>query len=163
MVRLKSRYILFEIIYPPTLTNPPPTYSLKTSLKLHHQTSSISGRDLLQLIKNSLNETYGDFGSGLHASSLMLKYFSPRTSTGILRTPRDNFELIVGTLMMIKAVQGRDCIINVIHVSGTIKMCQEFIISNNKKLMKLMDDEEEEALIEMDDEVGKLQEDEEEA
>ncbi|KAH3686519.1 hypothetical protein WICPIJ_002497 [Wickerhamomyces pijperi] len=163
MVRLKSRYILFEIIYPPTSTNITTTsYSLKTSLKLHHQTSTISGRELLQLIRTTLNETYGDFGSGLHASSMNVKYFSPRTSTGILRTARDNFELIIGTLMMIRSVQGKNCIVNVIHVSGTIKMCQDFLIAKNKKLMKLMDGEEDDALMEMDTEVGKLQEDEDE-
>ena len=122
MVRVKRRYISFEII--------PNNERLE---KL-----SISERDIIETIKQTVGQLYGDFGFGSVMQTIQLKRFNQITRTGVLATKRNNCRLSLTTLPFIRRVQHLDCIFRIIHLSGTIRGCLKALrIHHNKQINKL--------------------------
>lgn len=148
MVRLKHRYILFEILYPPsTDTSKTPRDDFVSycnsqidSLVVLHQSSpgTINQRTLTNCIKNMILDVYGDFGLGEVGMSVLVKYFSSKTSTGIIRCGRTNYKKVVGAMTLIEKLEGNDVIIRCTRVSGTIKKSEEYSISRSHDLIRLM-------------------------
>ncbi|ODV62979.1 RNA-binding protein POP5 ASCRUDRAFT_31736 [Ascoidea rubescens DSM 1968] len=151
MVRLKNRYILFEILYPTTPDNeqklPRPLNSsvpkakdysrLNSILSLHRSSpNEITQKVILDLIRKSLEVYFGDFGSGVSSSTLQIKYFSNKTSNGIIKISRDYHRYANLCLTLINNILGYDVIIRVIKVSGTIKKSEECLVERNKIYMK---------------------------
>lgn len=134
MVRLKSRYILFEFLYPDGLFSGIPDTVDPTILR-QPSAKSVDSRRVIKQIREVIKEYFGDYGAGVTASTLMLKYFSPVTSTGILRVSRDYFNLVWAALSMIDDIQGRPVIVRVARVSGTIKKCEQAAIARDKTLV----------------------------
>ncbi|KAG0668058.1 hypothetical protein C6P45_005109 [Maudiozyma exigua] len=143
MVRLKSRYVLFEITYPSqTLTNNDCKQNL---LLLKHKSSpkQINSKIIMQEIRRSLQLYLGDYGYGKVNSLLQLKYFSNNTSTGILRCHREDIDLLLTALFYINKLGDNTnnnyigkLVINPIKISGTIKKMEQFIIKRNDRLLK---------------------------
>ncbi|EDO15101.1 hypothetical protein Kpol_1071p8 [Vanderwaltozyma polyspora DSM 70294] len=146
MVRLKSRYILFEILYPNSDENGKMIES-KSSLRKdillrQHRVSppEISIKTIIQEIRRSLQLNFGDYGSGKVSSLLQSKYFSNMTSTGIIRCHREDCDTLIMALFFINKIGDIDnLIINPVKVSGTIKKIEEYSIRRNKKLANIMD------------------------
>ncbi|ABN66214.2 RNase P and RNase MRP subunit involved in RNA processing [Scheffersomyces stipitis CBS 6054] len=143
MVRLKQRYILFDILYPPSVESSESaefSVSESSALLTLHQTSpaSINHRTLVHAIRKSIQEHYGDFGAGSAGLSVSIKYFSNKTSTGIIRCGRSTFHTVIGALSLIDSIEGNQLIIRCIHVSGTIKKCEEYSIRRSRDLMRLI-------------------------
>lgn len=146
MVRLKHRYILFDILYPP-LTEPRTNdqrekfalFSLtpkETTLRLHAASpASINQRSLASLLKRVVEDHFGDFGSGTVGLLIIVKYFSNKTSTGIIRCSRNNFQQVVAALGLVTKVDTQDVVMRCVHVSGTIRKCEQFSIRRNRQLM----------------------------
>lgn len=140
MVRLKQRYILFDILYPPepngeefdTFSDSP-----RSALLSLYQSSStlINPKTLTQVIRKILQDHYGDFGAGTAGMLISVKYFNNKTSTGILRCSRQSFHLVMASLTLLNRIGKREVIVRCLHVSGTIKKCEEFSIKRNKNLM----------------------------
>lgn len=151
MVRVKHRYILFEIIYPPasntealpTDTNEATQFTSSESnalLTLHRASpSNINHKTILHAIRKSLQEYYGDFGSGSAGMLMTLKYFSNKTSTGIIRCGRAQFETIVAAMSLVTKIEDQNITLSCAHISGTIKKCEEFSIKRSKELMRRID------------------------
>jgi len=136
MVRLKARYILFDVIYPSS-EKEQPNYSKKTSLmQLHGTSQNINLRIIAELVKRNIHQLFGDQGAGTAGTSLIVKYFSQKTSTGIIRCSRDYHKIVCAALTMISKINGKDVIVRVIRISGTIRKCEQAAIDRNKKLMK---------------------------
>ncbi|KAG7810743.1 hypothetical protein KL921_002371 [Ogataea angusta] len=134
MVRLKSRYILFEIIHPEP---PEPFYGSRKDaiLALHRPCDAkITPKLLVQEIKTALQNNFGDYGLSM-AVSLSIKYFSNRTSTGIIRIHRENVRYIIAALTFIRQLRGQDVIIKCSAVSGSIKKCEDRAIELSRQLM----------------------------
>ncbi|MCJ1249793.1 hypothetical protein MMC30_007019 [Trapelia coarctata] len=141
MVRIRHRYLLVNILYP----DPPPQASaqphqtakdgaqLPVIVQFHQPTpSDLTPQILLQTIREQVALLYGDYGVGITSSGLQVKYFSPATSTFILRCPRSNYQLIWSTITYIthlpktsRGSQPRPCVMKVIRVSGTIRKAEE--------------------------------------
>ncbi|OAP57415.1 hypothetical protein AYL99_08153 [Fonsecaea erecta] len=113
MVRIKHRYLLFNILYPSAPTSssstpgpsaPPaptpqeaattPSYILFLRPSPGHLTPAL----LVTHLRNQIQTLFGDHGLSVTQSSLRLVYFSPSTSTGILRVPRAHFRLVWASL-----------------------------------------------------------------
>lgn len=136
MVRIKQRYILFEVLTPPTEETWQTFSESVDSALLHlHQVSSeeINPKRLVQVIRQVLQDHYGDYGAGSAGSLLVVKYFSPRTSTGIIRCGRQHVEMIVAVLALITRLGEKEVIMRSVHVSGTIKKCEVESIKRDKK------------------------------
>ena len=145
MVRLKHRYLVLHILYPTTLslshgsiTTPKPTL-----LHLHRPTvQSIDVPHLLRLIKSSIEYMYGDYGLGLILPSLKIVYFSPATSTAIIRVARAHYRILWASLTWMTSLgkgggtktdgerqgEGGQCVIRVVRVCGTIRKAEEEVV-----------------------------------
>lgn len=146
MVRLKHRYILFDILYPPT-SHPASSSqrdkfttfaeSPKTSLLSLHATSpaSITARAIALILRHTIEDHFGELAAGTIALLIIVKYFSNKTSTGIIRCNRQNFHQVVAAMALVTKMDCLDVVMRCVHVSGTIRKCEQFSIRNNKKLM----------------------------
>lgn len=134
MVRLKHRYLLINILYPEAAT----TSTTKTSSKAaplpptiqFHAPSSdlLTSRLLLKLLRDTLSTLFGDHGSGLTASSLVIKYLSAATSTAIVRVSRAHYRLVWAALTFVDWLPRpieRRVVLRVVAVSGTMRKCGE--------------------------------------
>ncbi|KAI9001662.1 ribonuclease P/MRP protein subunit [Gaertneriomyces semiglobifer] len=129
MVRFKNRYLLFQI-----------HYDLPSSLSQFNIDPSIHGGNINSCLKDSIDANFGDYGAGLSAASVTVKYFSPYTSTGIIRCARDNTHVVWAALTFITKLKGRPCCFRVVHVGGTIKCVQREAISLDAKILEGMRD-----------------------
>ncbi|KAK0745093.1 Rpp14/Pop5 family-domain-containing protein [Apiosordaria backusii] len=150
MVRLKDRYLLVNIIYtdlPPAQSktagsNKPPVsdlllYNQPTANELRPQT-------LLKDIRSEIASLFGDCGSGAIDRSLQVKYFSPATSTFILRVSRSHYRLVWAALSFMQtlpAKNGRPCIFRVVRVSGTMRKVEQEAIRRARLLVLAAKDE----------------------
>lgn len=137
MVRQKNRWLLFEIIYDPDsrgnhVDGLP--FQTPSSSSLSQQTLSNILRDVIQL-------HFGPYGSGCIAGSFALKYFSPLTNTGILRIHRDHARMAWAALSFIRTIDGKSCMLRVVHLSGTIKKCQLAAIQRDRHVILAMQTE----------------------
>lgn len=62
----------------------------------------------------------------------IVKYFSPHTNLGIVRVARDHFRMIWAGITFITKIKGRECLVRVLHVSGTIKKAQQATIRHDR-------------------------------
>ncbi|ORY79563.1 hypothetical protein BCR37DRAFT_349740 [Protomyces lactucae-debilis] len=118
MVRLKNRYILFEVLHPST------------------EVLSISQRQLVDMLRDEVALNFGKHGSGLLASSLHLKYYSSMTGRGILQADRAHYRLAWAALTYLKlpgqhrvSNEAIGPVIKVLGISGTIRKAEERLIS----------------------------------
>ncbi|GME69292.1 unnamed protein product [[Candida] boidinii] len=142
MVRLKTRYILFEVVYPELNGDGEEGsewYKTRSNsiIALHKQSPpAINAKIIILAIRKSLQLNYGDLGSGCDGMSLVLKYFSNRTSTGIIRVLRESYMKICSAICLINELNGYKVIIRCVNLSGSIKKCEDKSIIRSEKLMK---------------------------
>jgi ribonuclease P/MRP protein subunit POP5 len=142
MVRIKHRYLLAEILYPP-----PSTTTLKPdipdSVLFHAPTAPhITSSTLLHLLRAQISLLFGDYGSGVLAAGLSVKYFSNATSTAIIRCPRAHYRLAWAALTFVmelpgmrKGASGERCMLRVVRVSGTIKKVEEEVVRRARRMI----------------------------
>jgi ribonuclease P/MRP protein subunit POP5 len=133
MVRYKARYILFDVLYP----NAPKTLgAASTHLEFSSPSDpSITSSYLSGLLRDGLAHQFGDYGAGV-AGNLSVKYFSPATSTGIVRVSRDHYRLVWTALSFMNELKGVPVVIRVVRVSGTIKKVEQEAIRRARKEVK---------------------------
>lgn len=142
MVRIKHRYLLVEILYPTPSTT---TYGteIPNTVLFHAPTSShITSSTLLHLLRLQISLLFGDYGSGVLAAGLAVKYFSSATSTAIIRCPRAHYRLAWAALTFVtelpgvnKGVAGKECVLRVVRVSGTIKKVEEEAVRRARRIV----------------------------
>lgn len=148
MVRLKQRYILFEILYPPSkLTTNSELFevaafsqSSQNALLTLHQSSpaSINPKSITNTLRRSIQDHFGEFGAGTCGTQLSVKYFSNKTSIGIIRCGRSGAQTVVAALALIDRIENVRLTIHCTRVSGTIKKCEEYAIARSRNLMATM-------------------------
>ena len=126
MVRLKHRWLLFEIIYP----------NDASTIPFSAPSQDVTVKLLTDTLRQQISHNFGDHGSGLVSSSLSIRYFSPATSTGIVRIARDHYRIVWAGLTFIRELSGRECVITVRRVSGTVKKAEEEILRRDKLSLK---------------------------
>ena len=127
MVRLKHRWLLFEILYP---------NDSSAILFSAASAQNVTTKVLTDLLRQQISYNFGDHGSGLVSASLSIRYFSAATSTGIVRVARDNYRIVWAALTFIRDIMGRECVITVRRVSGTVKKAEREIIQRDKSVLK---------------------------
>ncbi|KAL3228613.1 Ribonuclease P/MRP protein subunit POP5 [Nakaseomyces bracarensis] len=143
MVRLKSRYVLFEILYPPAELKDEDFRRMEDVMMGYHRRTAnyndINSRAIIGEIRRVLQYNFGDLGSGKLNSLLHLKYFSNSTSTGIIRCHREDLSLLLITLALVNRIGDTDgIIINTVKVSGTIKKLEQFAIKRNNTFINAL-------------------------
>ncbi|KAJ2689833.1 RNA-binding protein pop5 [Coemansia spiralis] len=132
MVRLKNRYICFEL-QPQTQVDGPD--SLERAATSQRSSESFSIKGIHGFVREQVKLNFGDSGAGLVLSGLQVKYFSSQTRMGIMRVPRDHCQMVSASLALATQVSKRPCTIRVRHVSGTIKKCQRAAIRTDRELI----------------------------
>lgn len=138
MVRLKHRYILFDVLYPPS--KDPQTKSQHllfesfSGAPTQLQASSpalVSDKAISRVLKRVVEDHYGEVG-GAVALLILVKYFSNRTLSGIVRCSRTDFKKVVAALALVTRVDSYNVVMRSVHVSGTIKKCEQAAIRRNR-------------------------------
>jgi ribonuclease P/MRP protein subunit POP5 len=127
MVRLKSRWLLFEISYPSDTSS---------TIPFSAPSQNVTSKLLLDILRQQIAYNFGDQGSGLVAASLSVRYFSAATSTGIIRIGRDHYRMVWAALTFVRDIAGRECVISVRRVSGTVKKAEEEILRRDKLALR---------------------------
>ena len=108
-MRFKNRYLLIQLLFsPPSLILP-----------------SLTSYDLYGHLRHALLVNFGEFIYGQCHPSLQVKYFNSHTNLAIIRSPRDDWEVVRAALTLIKEVGGQGCVVKVVYVGGTIRSCQK--------------------------------------
>ena len=144
MVRLKNRYILFEILYPPTGEISSENIILQHRHQKNNERLNITSKMIVYELKKMIRIYLGDQGLAKANVMLQMKYFNSTTSMGILKCSFDFYKIVILGLSMIQQLStGGDngsvikgIFINVLKLSATIKKVEEFGIERNKKLIK---------------------------
>ncbi|EXJ78588.1 hypothetical protein A1O1_08989 [Capronia coronata CBS 617.96] len=195
MVRIKHRYLLFNILYPdpnapdtttskqptsnalahapsnppennlinsshphPNVTSTPSSTSTSTSTRPPLPSYVLFSRPsprhltpqlLVQTLRNTISLIFGGHGLGATQAGLKIVYFSPSTSTCILRVPRAYFRLVWASLTFMDAIPGSrsnlggrktegaggavPCVVRVVRVSGTIRKSEEEVLRRARR------------------------------
>ena len=146
MVRIKHRYLLLNILYPstsPSQNSNPDLPSL--TLRFNAPTlSHITPGTLASLLRAQLINLFGDYGLGLVSPSLKVVYFSPATSTAIVRAPRKGYRLLWVAATAVQELPGargekpRSCVVRCVRVSGTIRKAEEEVARRGRRLIVRM-------------------------
>ncbi|XP_066187398.1 ribonuclease P/MRP protein subunit POP5 isoform X5 [Sylvia atricapilla] len=72
-----------------------------------------------------------------------VKYLNAYTGTVLLRCRKDSYRLLCSALPFVRHLESRaqryPCCLNTLHVGGTIRTCQKFLIQYNRtQLLKLL-------------------------
>ncbi|TQN68865.1 Ribonuclease P/MRP protein subunit POP5 [Colletotrichum shisoi] len=140
MVRIKERYVLVNILYPPEGSKPQAP-NVPDFVVMHQPTTgSLTPLSLLKAIKLEAAILFGDYGSGALEGNLQVKYLSPATSTFILKVKRAHYRLVWAALTFmnrvpLKAGDGKPCTFKVVRVSGTIRKAEEEAVRRARQLV----------------------------
>lgn len=143
MVRIKERYLLVNIIYPPESASK--HKSAVPSFVVQHQPTieNLTAQLLLKAIRNGVAQLFGDHGLGAVGGNLAVKYLSLATSTIILRCHREHYRMLWAALTLMDHIpvkDGRPCTFRVVRVSGTIRKAEEEAIRQARALILAAND-----------------------
>ncbi|KAF1919794.1 Rpp14/Pop5 family-domain-containing protein [Ampelomyces quisqualis] len=138
MVRVKHRYLVVNFLYPaPVAKSKTPLPDL---VQIHSPTpDSFHAGVLARLVRDHVEELFGDYGMGMVSTGLKVNYWSPSTSTAIIRCPRDHFEMVWAALTYITRLPKPSdvpVVVRVIRVSGTIRKAEEDVLRRSHVIIK---------------------------
>ncbi|KAI5194753.1 hypothetical protein E4T42_08689 [Aureobasidium subglaciale] len=129
MVRLKHRYLLVNILYPEseTPTKPATKDGQVPDIVSFRRPSSdkLNAQLLARIIRDGVTDLFGDYGSGMIASSLV----------AIVRVSRAHYRLVWAALSFVTHLPrpiDQACVIQIVRVSGTIRKAEEEAIRRAK-------------------------------
>ncbi|PVV02550.1 hypothetical protein BB560_002993, partial [Smittium megazygosporum] len=126
MVRFKNRYVCFQLELESEFEYRNQIKKVSNSGAPKQQKNiSANSQEIDSLVKTFVNENFGDYGS-----SVLLERLA-----GIARVPRDNSTFLCSMLVLINKFKNQRCRISIVHVSGTIKKCQQAAIKYDRSLI----------------------------
>ncbi|KAJ1980854.1 RNA-binding protein pop5 [Dimargaris cristalligena] len=122
MVRLKDRYILFEVVFEQTYNNNCSNLSQRVIYPddKHPPKLVVSTTTIFSKIRDTVIDLFGDVGH----SQLLNRV-----------QPRDQYQQIWAALSFIRSLDGKGCMVRALHLSGTIVKCQRAAIRYNQELL----------------------------
>ncbi|XP_063313128.1 ribonuclease P/MRP protein subunit POP5 [Pelobates fuscus] len=124
-MRFKYRYLLCELV----LEDPRLRQNISQGMIVHN-------------VREALTRTHGDYGAAACAVSLSVKYLNAYTGIILLRCTKDFYQILWSALPFITSLENRGqrfpCFLNTLHVGGTIRTCQKFLIQYNKQQLHLL-------------------------
>nr|XP_057927151.1 ribonuclease P/MRP protein subunit POP5 [Doryrhamphus excisus] len=125
MVRVKSRYLLCEI-----------NVSERNRLLL------LDDRAITSAVKEAVARIHGDYGAALCSIRFSVKYLNTHTGMVFLRFPKRFYRLLWSALPFITSIETRGqkipCFLNCLHIGGTIRTCQKFLVRYNTRQLQRM-------------------------
>ncbi|XP_054629627.1 ribonuclease P/MRP protein subunit POP5 [Dunckerocampus dactyliophorus] len=125
MVRVKSRYLLCEV-----------HVSDRNRLWL------LDDRAISGAVKGAVARIHGDYGAALCSIRFSVKYLNTHTGMVFLRFPKRCYRLLWSALPFITSIETRrqkiPCFLNCLHIGGTIRTCQKFLVRYNTRQLHRM-------------------------
>ena len=109
MVRFKNRYLVVEVSF-----NDGRTLDVKESA-------------LLELLRESVRENFGEVGAGLTMGALSVKYVDALSGLCVVRCDRERMREVRGAITVLEGVGGRRATWDVRHCGGTLKSSKEAV------------------------------------
>ncbi|XP_074869354.1 ribonuclease P/MRP protein subunit POP5 isoform X1 [Carettochelys insculpta] len=124
MVRFKHRYLLCEIVSEDPRCR-----------------QCIDERAVGAAAKDAIARTHGDYGLACCSIAFSVKYLNAYTGIVLLRCRKDFYRLLWSALPFITYLENRNqrysCFFNTLHVGGTIRTCQKFLVQYNRQQLLL--------------------------
>ena len=163
MVRVKNRYLVVNFLYPTSSTASNSKDALPELVQFHAPTpDAFHTGQLMRVIRDGINELFGEYGMGMAGTSLKgapssvgnkcpfaciqrqltshtVNYWSPATSTAIIRCPREHYQMVWAALTFITRLPrpvDAPVVVKVVRVSGTIKKAEEEVIRRAKMIIR---------------------------
>ena len=114
-MRVKYRYLLGYLLHPDSST----------------PDMSLTPQSLQNTLMNAIQEYYGEFGLGLAMGRCKVIYLALLTGTVLIRVPAEFEKQARVAVSSLIVVNSRRCVVNVIHVGGTIRSCQKELVKHN--------------------------------
>ncbi|XP_015733767.1 ribonuclease P/MRP protein subunit POP5 isoform X2 [Coturnix japonica] len=125
MVRFKNRYVLCEL-----LSDDP------------RCRRCIEDRAVGLAVRDAIVRAHGDYGLGCCCVSFTVKYLNAYTGTVLLRCRKPCRPLLCAALPLVRHLESRGqrfhCALRTLHVGGTIRTCQKFLIQYNRRQLHLL-------------------------
>ncbi|KAL2092476.1 hypothetical protein ACEWY4_012274 [Coilia grayii] len=125
MVRFKSRYLLCEVCV-----------ENRSSLLL------LEEKSIYLAVKAAVARAHGDYGSALLIVSYAVKYVNAHTGIVLIRCRKSHYRIICSALPFINSLENRGqkvpCFLNCLHVGGTIRTCQKFLVKYSTQQLHRM-------------------------
>ncbi|XP_036434141.1 ribonuclease P/MRP protein subunit POP5 [Colossoma macropomum] len=125
MVRLKARYLLCEVCV-----------SERSKLQL------LEERAIFQAVRAAVVKAHGEYGAALFSIGTGVTYLNAYTGVVILRFRKAHYQLLWSALPFINFIESQGqkvpCFFNCIHVGGTIRTCQKFLVRYGRQQLYRM-------------------------
>ncbi|NXX95624.1 POP5 protein, partial [Centropus bengalensis] len=93
-------------------------------------------------VRDAIARVHGDYGLGCCSISFTVKYLNAYTGVVLLRCRKDACGLLCSALPFVRQLESRNqrypCVLNTLHVGGTIRTCQKFLIQYNRRQLLLL-------------------------
>ncbi|XP_012660695.1 ribonuclease P/MRP protein subunit POP5 isoform X2 [Otolemur garnettii] len=125
MVRFKHRYLLCELV------SDDPRCRL-----------SLDDRVLGGLVRDTIARVHGTFGAAASSIGFAVRYLNAYTGIVLLRCRKEFYQLVWSALPFITYLENKgyrySCFFNTLHVGGTIRTCQKFLIQYNRRQLLIL-------------------------
>ncbi|XP_012375035.2 ribonuclease P/MRP protein subunit POP5 [Dasypus novemcinctus] len=125
MVRFKHRYLLCELV------SDDPRCRL-----------SLEDRVLNSLVRDTIPRVHGTFGAAACSIGFAVRYLNAYTGIVLLRCRKEFYQLVWSALPFITYLENKGhrypCFFNTLHVGGTIRTCQKFLIQYNRRQLLIL-------------------------
>ncbi|XP_062944303.1 ribonuclease P/MRP protein subunit POP5 [Cynocephalus volans] len=125
MVRFKHRYLLCELV------SDDPRCRL-----------SLEDRVLSGLVRDTIARVHGTFGAAACSIGFAVRYLNAYTGIVLLRCRKEFYQLVWSALPFITYLEIKGhrypCFFNTLHVGGTIRTCQKFLIQYNRRQLLIL-------------------------
>uniref|UniRef100_G1PQI1 Ribonuclease P/MRP protein subunit POP5 n=1 Tax=Myotis lucifugus TaxID=59463 RepID=G1PQI1_MYOLU len=127
MVRFKHRYLLCEVV------SDDPRCRL-----------SLDDRVLGGLVRDTVARLHGTFGAAACSIGFaaVVRYLNAYTGIVLLRCRKEFYQLVWSALPFITHLENKGhrypCFLNTLHVGGTIRTCQKFLIQYNRRQLLIL-------------------------
>ncbi|XP_066116517.1 ribonuclease P/MRP protein subunit POP5 isoform X1 [Saccopteryx bilineata] len=125
MVRFKHRYLLCEVV------SDDPRCRL-----------SLDDRMLSGLVRDTIARVHGTYGAAACSIGFAVRYLNAYTGIVLLRCRKEFYQLVWSALPFITQLENKGhrypCFLNTLHVGGTIRTCQKFLIQYNRRQLLIL-------------------------
>ncbi|KAF2690436.1 hypothetical protein K458DRAFT_289773 [Lentithecium fluviatile CBS 122367] len=137
MVRVKNRYLVVSLLYPAAST---PGVAVVPVAQFHAPTpDAVHPGQFMRMLRDGIAELFGNYGAGMVNNALKVNYWSPATSTAIIRCPREHYQMVWAALTFVTKLPkpaNTPVVVKVVRVSGTIRKAEEEVIRRAKLLIQ---------------------------
>lgn len=103
---------------------------------------SLDDRVLGGLVRDTIARVHGAFGAAACSVGFAVRYLNAYTGVVLLRCRKDFYQLVWSALPFITCLENKGhrypCFFNTLHVGGTIRTCQKFLIQYNRRQLLVL-------------------------